>query len=344
MHGKMKYAVFLMVISFLSLPLMLRAAETQHDVLRKLEEGAKREGKVVWYGSMNLDEAIPFVKKFEQKYPFIKIDYMRSKGEVNANRVLAETRAGKNQFDLISGKLRALIFLKKMGLLEKYRSLEYKNYPESFRDPEGYWITQYLSTYCIGYNSRLVKPQDVPKSYEGLLDPKWKGKLAMDYYDYDWFTGLMEIMGRDKGLVYMQGLAKQEPIMRSGHTLLSQLLAAGEFSLSTMYLNSVARMKKINAPVDWIRFDFPAPTSLTSISMFDKAPHPFAAKLLYEFILSKEANDFLPTVGRISPRPDVPFPGIPKDFKFYPLSEALLTDVTDKNIKEYDRIFKKGPR
>ncbi len=92
--------------------------------------------------------------------------------------------------------------------------------------------------------------------------------------------------------------------------------------------------------MEWAKFDFPSPTSLTSISIFEKAPHHNGARLLYEYLLSKDAHDFATRGGRISPRTDVSFPGIPKDFKFFPLSEALLTDVMDRNMKDFDRIFK----
>jgi len=329
------------LILFLTISTNAHATE-EGKSLSALIEGAKKEGKVVAYLSTNLDESMPLINKFEEQYPFIKVEKVMGKGEDSLYKILAEAKAKKYLADVLNGKLRVQITLKAQGLLAQYMSPEHKFYPESFKDPEGFWSTQYLSTFIIGYNTKLVKSQEVPKDYEALLEPKWKGKIGLDFRDYDWFTGMLQIMGRTKGIAYMEKLSKQNPTLRGSQSLSAQLLAAGEYPLGTMYIHSIARMKLKGAPVEWAKFDAPAPTNLTSLSVLAKAPHPNAARLFYNFLLSKEAQEILPTVGRLPARSGIGLSGVPKDFKYFVLNDALLSDVMEKNMKEFDRIFKKG--
>lgn len=305
-------------------------------------EGAKKEGKVVWYGSMQLEQALPLVRKFEQKYSFLKVEYLRDKGEGSANRIMTEARARTHRADVILAKLRAIVLLKKREMLAPYKSAEHKFIPERFRDPDGYWTTFYTSVLVVGYNSKLVNDHEVPKNYQALLSSRWRREIGIDSYDYDWFTGLLEVMGKENGTAYMKKLAALEPIMRAGHTLLAQLLIGGEFPLAIQYPNEVEWMKRKGAPVNWAKMDFPAPTSLTSIGMLAKAPNPNAGKLLYDFLLSEEAAKYLVSVERLPARAGIKPDWLPKDFQFFPLGESLISDVMDRNTKEFDNIFKKG--
>lgn len=319
----------------------VKAAE-EEKAAASLIEGAKKEGKLMVYGASSLTEAVPIVKKFEQKYPFIKVDYLQALGETNANRIMTEAKAGKYQADVYTGKLRAALALKGQGLLVKYKSPESKFFREGFLDPEGYRAAIYLSIFVIAYNTKLVKPQDVPKKYEDLLDRKWKGQIGLNQYEYDWFTGILEAMGRAKGIAYMEKLSEQKPVLRDSASLSAQLLAAGEFPLGTMYVHSAARMRIKGAPVDWARFDFPAPTNLTSMSILAKAPHPNAARLFYDHFLSQEIQEMLTTMGRIPARSGVRS-DLPEGTKLFLITERFATDeVVEKNMKEFDRILKKG--
>jgi iron(III) transport system substrate-binding protein len=335
------------VNAFLAVTLVLITSPSvtvaaEDKAVASLIEGAKKEGKVMVYGASSLTEAVPIVKKFEEKYPFVKVDYLQANGEKNANRIMTEARAGKYQADVYTGKLRDVLLLKTKGLLGKYMSPERKFFREGFIDAEGYRAPIYLAIFIVGYNTRLVKPQDVPKRYEDLLDPRWKGQIGLNQYEYDWFTGVLEVMGREKGLSYMERLAKQDPVLRSSSSLSAQLLAAGEFPLGTMYVHSAARMKKQGAPVDWAKFDFPAPTNLTSMSILAKSPHPNAARLFYDHFLSQEVQEMLTAMGRIPSRSGVRS-DLPESTKLFLIHEGLATDtVVDRSVREFDRIFKKG--
>jgi iron(III) transport system substrate-binding protein len=309
-----------------------------------LLEGAKKEGRLMVYGASSLTEAVPIVKSFEQKYPGIKVDYQQALGETNANRIMTEAKAGKYSADVFTGKLRTVLVLKEQGLLARYRSPEAKFFREGYLDPDGFRAAIYLSIFVIAYNSKLVGPQDVPRKYEDLLEPKWRGQVGLNQYEYDWFTGVVEAMGRAKAIAYMEKLAQQKPVLRDNGSLSAQLLAAGEFPLGTMYVHSAARMKLKGAPVDWAKFDFPAPTNLTSMSILAKAPHPNAARLFYDHLLSAEIQEMLTTMGRIPSRSGIRS-DLPEGTKLFLITERFASDdVVEKNIKEFDRIFKKPAR
>ena len=333
-------SLLLPLVSLFLVALSARAAD-EDPARASLIEGAKKEGRLMVYGASSLTEAVPIIKRFEQKYPFIKVDYQQALGETNANRIMTEAKAGRYQADLYTGKLRAVLVLKGQGLLAKYKSPEGKFFREGFLDPEGYRAAIYLSIFVIGYNTNLVKPQDVPKKYEDLLNPKWKGQIGLNQYEYDWFTGVLEAMDRAKGIAYMEKLSQQQPVLRDNASLSAQLLAAGEFPLGSMYVHSAARMKIKGAPVDWAKFDFPAPTNLTSMSLLAKAPHPNAARLFYNHFLSQEVQAMLATMGRIPSRSGVRS-DLPEGTKLFLITERFATDeVVDRNMKEFDRIFKK---
>ena len=333
-------SLLLPLVSLFLVALSARAAD-EDPARASLIEGAKKEGRLMVYGASSLTEAVPIIKRFEQKYPFIKVDYQQALGETNANRIMTEAKAGRYQADLYTGKLRAVLVLKGQGLLAKYKSPEGKFFREGFLDPEGYRAAIYLSIFVIGYNTNLVKPQDVPKKYEDLLNSKWKGQIGLNQYEYDWFTGVLEAMDRAKGIAYMEKLSQQQPVLRDNASLSAQLLAAGEFPLGSMYVHSAARMKIKGAPVDWAKFDFPAPTNLTSMSLLAKAPHPNAARLFYDHFLSQEVQAMLATMGRIPSRSGVRS-DLPEGTKLFLITERFATDeVVDRNMKEFDRIFKK---
>ena len=140
------------------------------------------------------------------------------------------------------------------------------------------------------YNTRLVAPRMVPKTYDDLLDPKWKGKLMMEGTKADWFAGMLQIMGQERGLQYMRELAKQEPSFAEGHELLAQLVAAGEgvFDIN-IPASSVERVKENGAPIDWTALG-EAPAIMVGIGLSSQAAHPNAAKLFIEFALSREGQ------------------------------------------------------
>src|SRR5262245_12779485 len=225
-------------------------------------EGAKKEGRLVLYTGMDVEEASQYTKEFTKKYPFIKTEVFRSSGEKVQARFLVEHRANVHNADVFQTSIVQVYQLKNAGLLAKYISEESAVYPEGFKDPLGHWTAFYLIPYVIGYNTKLVLAKDTPNSYEDLLNHKWKNQIGLETEEYQWFYHLVQILGREKGLDYMKRLAGQTLQMRKGHTLLAQLVAAGEMALAVVvYSNRVERMRMTGAPIDWVRFKGPTITA-----------------------------------------------------------------------------------
>jgi iron(III) transport system substrate-binding protein len=321
------------------IPLSLAPAWSQSDDRAKLIEGARKEGKLVWYTSTNVTESKPLLDDFEKQYPFIKGEIFRASGEVILNRVLTETRASKWNYDVVMvGEFDVLMAAK---LLTPYKSPETKNFIADFVNPNGYWSAVYVNYRAIGYNPKLVAEKDAPKQWEDLLDAKWKGKISLEEEDYVWYGALAKYWGKEKTQKIMRALAKQDIQWRKGHTLISQLIAAGEFPLGVIYAHRIEEMKQRGAPVEWVNTVNPVVATLNGAGLSAKPPHPNTARLFIDFLLSKPAQQRLRALRRIPARSDVE-PLSPKmDQSKLKLAIALRDSVEEYNasIKEFREIF-----
>jgi iron(III) transport system substrate-binding protein len=331
------------VAAFVTMLVMPPNAANAANVEReKILAAAKSEGRLVLYTGMDTEEANLYAKEFTKKYPFIKTEIFRSSGEKVQARFVVEQRAGTHLADIFQTSIVQVYQLKNSNLLARYVSEEAAFYQEGFKDPQGHWTAFYQIPYVIGYNTHLVAAKDAPASYEDLLNPKWKGLIGLETEEYQWFYHLIQIMGRDKGLDFMKKFARQEPQMRKGHTLLAQLVAAGEVALATVvYSNRIERMKGSGAPVDWVRFKGPTITAINAIAIPDKAPHPSAAKLFVDFVLSKEGQGLLRGLRRIPARPDVlpEPPSLTQGLKLYPARPEGMIENYNETVARFDEIF-----
>ena len=295
-----------------------------------LIEGAKKEGEVVLYASMNLAEANTTIAKFEEKYHFVKVKMMRTGSEKLLTKALTEARAGQPFADVIQTVEFSMHTFTKHRVLARHTPTEDRLYPKEFKE-EGYWTTVYYNPYVTAYNTRLVPSGSLPKSYEELLRPQWRGTLMMEGTKVDWFAGMLQIMGREKGLRYMKELAKQNPVLRVGHELLAQLVAAGEGSFDiNIPASSVDRMKERGAPIDWTALG-PAPAIMVGIGVSDRAPHPNAAKLYTDFVLSREGQKLMLGFGRMVARTDLTGEqsAAARGVKMVPVSPSLAENIDD---------------
>ena len=287
-------------------------------------EGAKHEGEIVFYASMNLGEANILVAEFEKRYPFVKVKLNRTGSEKLLSKVLTEARAKKLFADVIQTVEFSMHIFNRSGVLARHTAQADALYPKNFKEA-GYWTTVYYNPYVLAYNTRLVPPRMVPKSYDDLLDPKWKGKMMMEGTKADWFAGVLQIMGREPGLQYMHNLAKQQPVLREGHELLAQLVAAGEGLLDiNIPASSADRMKEKGAPIDWTALGA-APAVMVGIGLSSQAAHPNAAKLFIDFALSRDGQKIQQGFGRLVARADLVTeqPAALKEIKMVPLNPAL---------------------
>ena len=155
------------------------------------------------------------------------------------------------------------------------------------------------------YNTKLVSPQDVPRSWNDLLQPRWKKKLGLDTKSFEWFGYMLKVMGQKNGLEYMQRLAEQNiQFTNGGRTLMAQLVAAGEMTMALVYREDVELLKDKGAPVDWVAFE-PIIPSIHPIGINIYAPHPHAARLFIDFALSREGQEAWVRLYRVPSRPDV---------------------------------------
>jgi iron(III) transport system substrate-binding protein len=302
-------------------------------------EGAKKERQLVVYTSMTVDQMQQILNAFKAKYPFIEPHMFRAVGERLLTKILTETQSGRYDFDVVQSAETQAYILQKSNLLARYASAEAKSLPKAFVDAQGHWAAVYIMPNVVGFNTKLVKRQDVPKNEQDLLDPKWKGKIAMDPTKPEWFAWVLKRMGREQGLAYMKRLAAQELRLHPGLSLLTNLLAAGEFPLAlNTYLHNVEEVKKKGGPADWVAFD-PVFTKFQPIEVSAKAPHPNAAKLFIDFVLSLEGQKIIASFSRVPTRPGVQteIPGL--DQLNFVVDDFNAAEDYNKNYDLFRSIF-----
>jgi iron(III) transport system substrate-binding protein len=280
----------------------LPAAERQ----LRLVEGARAEGEATIY--LNLDQVVAnaLTSGFMKKYPGVNAQVGRFSGASIIARVDAEARAGKLAADVImSGELGILVLIDR-GVMARYRSPQREAYPESFRDKENAWHVYLMNVLVPAYNTRSVNKDDIPRRLEDLLRPRWKGKLAMDSQSYYWFGALLQHLGDDATMKLMRGLNEQNLHHVRGRRLLTQLVAAGEYDLVVeTNLNSVLSMAQHGAPV-WFAPVRPLFLRPSFLFMTRTAPHPHAAALMIDYLLSEEGQKILAAHDRMPAHPKVP--------------------------------------
>lgn len=311
----------------------LFSAEASEDILA----GAKKEGSLTLYLSTNLTDANGLIQLFNSKYPFVKVNLFRADNEKLLNRILTESAANKFTGDAImisSFEVRVLLQKK---LLQRYVSPHSQFYPEGFTDKDGFWTSVYSIPRVIAYNSRLVKPEAAPKSFDDILQPRWKGGFGMSDSATLWYTGFMKYLGEEKGRDFMRKLAAQKPAFRDSETVITQLLVAGEFPLGLVYSHQAAALKRNGAPIEWVRTAQPIVTGLKPIAVSAKAQHPNAARLFIDLVLSKEGQELIKSFSRIPDRGDVTSE-LKEGTKLYP-TDPRWGDTYGKYVEEFREIF-----
>ncbi|MGH7771342.1 MAG: ABC transporter substrate-binding protein [Candidatus Binatia bacterium] len=298
---------------------------------------AKKERRVVWYTTLSIPESKQFADIFETQFPFLKVEIFRSGAGAVVNRIFSEYGAKNYLFDVVQGiSSRGVIpVLKQKEIITRYESPEYKSIPNDLKDGEGYWASNYLNTFVLAYNKRMVKSEGVPKTYDDLLRPMWKGKKILnDTENFAWFDGLLKYWGRDKGLAYFRRLAQQEQVFQRGARGRIQLVAAGEFPLTIGYGPHAQSFINQGAPIDWVPLE-PVVVIVNTVSVARRARHPSAARLFVDFLFSKGAQLKLRELNRIPSRVDVDSDP-PRLFKGF---RKVVQDVEDENLSEAVDLF-----
>ncbi len=281
----------ILIVAVLIWPCLAAGQEIRREALI---EGAKKEGKLQIYALLAVPEHMQVVQRFKEKYPFIDASLYRANSERMYTRIETEARANTYLVDVVGVSSFQFYQLMKRGLIGRYDSPERKFFDPAFKDKDGRWTAYYVNPMATAYNTRQLTAQDAPKDYGDLIDPKWKGKLVMEDEEIEWFATMMGFWGEEKGLAYMQKLAAQQYTFRSGHTLMTQLVAAGEYPGAViLYAPQTQSTRNAGAPIDWHPLN-PTVVSTNLMGIAAKAPHPNAAMLYIDHMLSEEMQrDYL---------------------------------------------------
>ena len=267
---------------------------------------AKEEGRVLLYTSLASADNKAFRNAFEKAYPGVKLEIYRASGTTVLQKALTEHRAGTDVVDAVITEGTVLHVLRDQHLLVKFDSPERKAFDARFKDKDGYWTDVYPTVHSIPYNTKLVAPQDLPKHYTDLLNPKWKGKLGANRNNFMFLAAMLELYGKEKGEAFLHKLAQQNPQVRDGGTLTATLVGAGELPIAfSVNANNVENVKEKGSPVDWVRVEDPLYAEPHPAGVMARAPHPNAARLLVEFAISKDGQQLISKLGKVPGRSDV---------------------------------------
>jgi iron(III) transport system substrate-binding protein len=300
---------------------------------------AKEEKTLVYYSTTDIRDGTAMMHAFQKKYPFVEPKLFRLGSTQVVVKVLQEHRGGVHLFDVLSATSFQFYEIFKEDLFQKYDSPERRAFLDDFKDKDGYWVSAYHNASVMAYNTSLLKPAELPKSYDDLLDPRWKGKMLMDNRETEWYASMIQVLGRDEAVKLMRGLAKQDLSFRNGRTLITQVLASGEAPLAVNnYDHLVQSAKKRGAPVESIPAT-PVISRVTPIALGKYAPHPNIGRLFIDFSLSEEGQKILRSFGRSSARKGIdPDELQKKGIKLYVSDISLAKDYA-RYDKEFREIF-----
>jgi iron(III) transport system substrate-binding protein len=300
---------------------------------------AKKDGEVVWYGTLTGGSIVGnIIKTFENKYPGIKVKYLRLGGASFVERIRSEARAGKYLWDVVTSEYIQFSELSKHVTLARYASPDTAQISTKHRDPNGTWVSIYGAIATIAWNTRMVKPAEAPKDWKDLLDPRWKGKkIGLPVEAFQWYGGMVTYLGDKAGREFMKALAAQDPQTQQGYTNTSNLLVAGEFPIAITRAHRIEDSRSKGAPVDWSAEANPIVISIHPAGISEKAPRPAAARLFYNFLTSIEGQNLFTEEGFLSSHSGVK-PRLPRmtlDNIKYPappdpkVSERIQTWITE---------------
>jgi iron(III) transport system substrate-binding protein len=301
-----------------------------------LARGAKQEGEVVIYTSLISEDLAALSAAFEKKYG-VKVKGWRAGSEKVLQRAVTEARANRNDADIIETNGPELEAIYREKVFQPLKSPHLKDLmPQALR-PHGQWVGTRINMFVQSYNTTLVKKDELPRSYADLANPRWKGRLGIEAEDEDWFAMVVKGLGEETGLRIFREIAKVNGFsVRKGHTLLAGLVASGEipFALTT-YSHGAEKMKQKGAPVEWFAIE-PAIGRANGIGITRKPPHPHAAALFVDFVLSPEGQAILEKGGYVPANLKVNNPAQKLPLKF--VDPALILDEEAKWKKLYSEI------
>lgn len=285
------------------------ASHVGTDRMAKLVAGAKKEGSVVLYSSAAMDDMAAIIAAFEKKHG-IKVRLWRGSSENIVQRAVVEARGGRYDADVIETGAVAMESMRRERMFQEIETPARSALLPAAILPHHEWVGTRLNIFVAAYNTRLIKKDELPRSYGDLLDRRWKGKLGVEAEDSDWFGGVVTALGEDNGLMLFREIVAANGLSaRKGHTLLARLVVSGEvpFALTT-YAYKVEQLRKSGAPIDWLVIP-PGVARFEGVAVARRAARPHAAMLFFEFMLTDAQDilrdrDFFPARANAKPLPD----------------------------------------
>ena len=329
-------------------PLLYRGQDRQ----KVLEDGAQRERAVVFYSGWGSDQVLrPMADAFQRKYPFIKMEFVEGNGRILSQKVLNEARANARYGDIVGGT-GVYGSLTKAKLAQPYYSPEADAFPAEYKSPEGLFVSGNIYYYGVAYNTKTVAASDVPKTYEDLTDPKWKGKIVWPSNSDSgaplFIGNILLTMGAQTGEDYLKKLSANRIVNYTGSArAMVDRVGQGEYSLAlAAFAHHPLISKEKGAPLE-VSMLQPVPTDINTILAVKDAPHPHAAALLLDFIFSREGQTSLRDSGYFPSRLDIePIPEMRKvipqlnGMKVNDFTPEAVTAVHDQANVLFQRYFR----
>ena len=270
---------------------------------KKLVEGAKKEGEMLWYTNSGIENATRYIQAFKKNYPFINAQVWRAKTRQVTQRAISEANAGKHLVDVIKPSTDLLPPMLEKNLIGKYDTPVRAIYPAHAKSP--FYTNMNYAFRVFAFNPRKVNRKEAPKSWEDLLLPKWKGEILFDESSLEEVMALLGACGKEKTVNYLTRLSQQQLLIRVGRDTTIQMMMAGEAALAvTTYAYNNESLRAQNAPVDWVAEDL-IPALIYPLTLARNAPHPYAAALFYDFLISEEGQRLIAREGRVVAHPKV---------------------------------------
>lgn len=307
----------------------------------KLIAGAKKEGELMVYSSLTPGDQIKLAEDFRRRYG-VAVNFWRGSQSNILSRVMSETRGGRYLFDAIETNAPQIEALSREGLLQKLGSpfVDQELIPETL-PPHGEWAPDRLNMVVFAYNTNAIKREELPKSWQELLTPQWKGRVGLESTNVEWFETVVEAMGEKEGLDIFRRLGENGVAVRTGHTHSTGLVIAGEIPLMMgVFSHDVDRMKPKKAPIDWFVLP-PAVILPSAVAVSRRAAHPNAAALFFDYMLT-DGQRFYTEVHRVPANRnyDTPVSRLVRQGQSYRIVDAQKSiDEHDKWLKLYKKLI-----
>lgn len=292
---------------------------------------AQREGQVRWYTTLLAEDAVrPLLAAFKRRYPAIAVEFVRANSTENARKIVREAQAGAVRADVFDGTTTAAVLMH-AGLIEPYRADSARDVPDQYKDPDGFWTAQVLYFQTLGYNAALVARSEVPTTFAGLLEPKWRGKMVWSVDagltgGAGFVANVLLTMGERDGQAYLAAFKQQEiGATRGGGNAVLKAVAGKTFPLGLQVFNHHTLIERAKgAEVDWVKLE-PLLGFSNNIGLLRDAPHPNAGKVLIDFILSTDGQTALRNARHLpaSSKVEAPDPALTTGFRVNFVSPAL---------------------